>query len=152
VRAVLAMLAMFAMSAAMRRSSAVAGVVALFLVGVAVGALGANLASWHRPWRGLAALHGAAGHLGGQRMAEELQRRLDLNADQRRQLDAILADTHRETQAIWQQVRPRFSTVIEQGLDRIAGILTTPRQKQEFEVYRKERASHLRLLLGTGPH
>jgi Spy/CpxP family protein refolding chaperone len=151
VRAVLAMLAMFAMSAAMRRSSAVAGVVALFLVGVAVGALGANLVSWHRPWRGLAALHGAAGHLGGQRMAEELQRRLDLNADQRRQLDAILADTHRETQAIWQEVRPRIREVIERGQNRIATILT-PAQRQEFEAYRKEHAARLRLLLGTGPH
>ncbi|HYL05909.1 MAG TPA: hypothetical protein VE075_07705 [Thermoanaerobaculia bacterium] len=135
----------------MRRSSAVAGVIALFLVGVAVGALGANLVSWHRPWRSLAVMHGVAGHPGGRRMAEDLQRRLELTADQRRQLDAILADTHRETQAIWQGIRPRVIAVIEQGQDRIANILT-PRQRQEFEAYRKERAAHLRLLLGTGPH
>jgi len=135
----------------MRRSSAVAGVVALFLVGVAVGALGANLVAWHRPWRP-AGLHlGAAGHPGGWRMAEELHRRLDLSAGQQRQLDAILADTHRETQVIWQQMRPRVLAVIEQGQNRIEQILT-PRQRQEFEVYRKERAARLRLLLGTGPH
>jgi Spy/CpxP family protein refolding chaperone len=135
----------------MRRSSAVAGVLALFLVGVVVGALGVNLVNCHRLWCAPPYIrHG--GHPGGRRMAEELHRRLDLNADQQRQLDAILVDTHRETQAIWQQVRPRFGTVIEQGMDRIAGILTTPRQRQEFEVYRKERAAHLRLLLGTGPH
>ena len=146
-----AMSAVSAVFAAMRRSSAVAGVVALFLVGVAVGALGANLVSWHRPWRGMAALHGAAGHLGGPRMAEELQRRLDLSADQRRQLDAILADTHRETQALWQEVRPRVIAVIEQGENRIAQILT-PRQRQEFEVYRRERAEHLKRVLGTGMH
>jgi hypothetical protein len=136
----------------MRRSSAVAGVLALFLVGVVVGALGVNLVNCHRLWCGPPPAFHHGGHPGGRRMAEELHRRLDLDAGQQRQLEAILVDTHRETQAIWQQVRPRFSTVIEQGLDRIAGILTTPRQKQEFEVYRKERASHLRLLFGTGPH
>ncbi len=135
----------------MRRSSAIAGVVALFLVGVAVGALGANLVSWHRPWRPMANRHAAAAHGGGRRMAEELHRRLNLDADQQRQLDAILADTHRETQAIWQEMRPRITAVIEQGQNRIAGILT-PGQRQEFEAYRRERNARLRLLLGTGPH
>ncbi|MBV8200108.1 MAG: hypothetical protein JOZ15_05730 [Acidobacteria bacterium] len=136
----------------MRRSSAIAGVVALFLVGVAVGALGVNLAYHHRQWPGWsAARHGPGGHPGGRRMTEELHRRLDLTADQQRQVDAILADTHRETQAIWQEVRPRIVAVIDQGQNRIDGILT-PRQRQEFEAYRKERAARLRLLLGTGPH
>jgi Spy/CpxP family protein refolding chaperone len=134
----------------MRRSSAVAGVLALFLVGVVVGALGVNLVNCHRPWCSPSVRH--AGHMGGRRMTEELRRRLDLDADQQRQLDAILADTHRQTQAIWLEVRPRVVAVIEQGQHRIEGILTTPRQRQEFEVYRQERAAHLRLLLGTGPH
>jgi Spy/CpxP family protein refolding chaperone len=133
----------------MRRSSAVAGVVALFLVGVVVGALGIDLLNCHRLWHAPGVRHG--GHSGGRRMAEDLHRRLDLNADQQRQLDAILADTHRETQAIWQEVRPRFTAVIDQGQNRIVSILT-PRQRQEFEVYRRERAARLRLLFGTGPH
>jgi Spy/CpxP family protein refolding chaperone len=131
----------------MRRSSAVAGVVALFLVGVVVGALGAELVS-RRPARGgaggpLGAHLGAGGH---RMMAAELRRRLDLTAEQQRQLDAILADTHRETQALWQEVRPRVLAVIERGQNRIAQILT-PRQRQEFEVYRRERAEHLRRML-----
>lgn len=140
----------------MRRSSAIAGVVALFVVGVVVGALGADLVRSHRP-QSLAVNHHGAGRRmmgserGGRMMAAELHRRLDLSADQQRQLDAILADTHRETQALWQEVRPRVVAVIERGQNRIAEILN-PRQRQEFEVYRKERAEHLRLLLGTGPH
>jgi Spy/CpxP family protein refolding chaperone len=135
----------------MRRSSAFAGVAALFLVGVAVGALGANLVHCHRPWCMPAGRHVPGAHLGGRRMTEELRRRLDLSTDQQRQLDVILADTHRQTQAIWQEVRPRVIAVVEQGQNRIAGILT-PKQQQEFEVYRRERNAHLRLLLGTGPH
>jgi len=147
----------------MKRSSAVAGVVALFLVGVAVGALGGEVVRRHHPW-GLGGGPGRAGGLGGPlghlgmghsmghgMMAAELKRRLDLTADQQRQLDAILADTHRETQALWQEVRPRVIAVIEQGENRIAQILT-PRQRQEFEVYRRERAEHLKRVLGTGMH
>jgi Spy/CpxP family protein refolding chaperone len=134
----------------MRRSSAIAGVVALFLVGVLVGALGAELASRRHPRD---APVGLGGHLGsGHRiMAAELKRRLDLTADQQRQLDAILADTHRETQALWREVRPRVLAVIEQGQNRIAQILT-PRQRQEFEAFRRERAEHLQHMLGTNPH
>jgi Spy/CpxP family protein refolding chaperone len=141
----------------MKRSSALAGVVALFLVGVVVGALGAELVRLHHPWGIAAGPHGPGagplGHLGmGHRMmAAELKRRLDLTADQQRQLDAILADTHRETLAIWREVRPRAVAVIEQGENRIAQILT-PRQRQEFEVYRRERAERLQRALGTGMH
>ena len=141
----------------MKRSSAVAGVVALFLVGVVVGALGAELVSRHRPWgraAGASAPGGPGGHLGlgGHRMmAAELKRRLDLTADQQRQLDAILVETHRETQALWREVRPRVVAVIEQGQNRIAQILT-PRQREEFEAIRRERAEHLQRALGTAMH
>jgi len=128
----------------MRRSSAVAGVVALFLLGVVVGALGANLASRHRSHDRPFAHH----VLGGRMMAAELHRRLDLTADQQRQVDAILADSHRETMALWQEVRPRVVAVIERAQNRIALILT-PAQRQEFERYRRERAERLQRLLGS---
>lgn len=148
----------------MRRSSAVAGVVALFLVGVAVGALGDHLVGWHRTRGGPAGLgvhggHGGAGGLGGHgghggpggRLSAELHRRLDLTADQQRQVDAILGETHRETLALWQEMRPRVAAVIDQGQNRIAQILT-PQQRQEFEVIRRERAEHLRSLVGADVH
>ena len=137
----------------MRRSSALAGVVALFLVGVVVGALGTELVRRHHPWGGAAGPGGPIGHLRmhHRMMAAELTRRLDLTADQQRQLEPILAETHGETQAIWQEVRPRVLAVIEQGENRIAQILT-PGQRQEFEVYRRERAERLQRMLGTGMH
>jgi Spy/CpxP family protein refolding chaperone len=121
-----------------RRSSAVAGVIALFLVGVAVGALGANVVNRHR-------MHVAPFGLGTHVIAAELQRRLDLSPDQRRQLDAILADSHRETIALWREVRPRAVAVVERAQNRIAQILT-PEQRREFERFRSERHEHLRRL------
>jgi Spy/CpxP family protein refolding chaperone len=124
----------------MRRSSAVAGVVALFLVGVAVGALGANVVARHR-LRGGPFGHGPGSHM----IAGELDRRLHLTADQRRQLDAILADSHRETMALWREVRPRIAAVVERAQDRIAQILI-PEQRREFERFRGEHHEHLRLL------
>jgi hypothetical protein len=135
----------------MRRSSAVAGVVALFLVGVLVGALGDNLIGRHRMRAGPGGFGGHGGHGAHMMMSAELHRRLDLSADQQRQLDAILADTHRETLALWQEVRPRVLAVIERGQNRIAQILN-PRQRQEFEVFRRERAERLRRLVGADMH
>jgi Spy/CpxP family protein refolding chaperone len=131
----------------MKRSAAVAGVVALFVVGVAVGALGAYVLLAHQRLR-----HGPGmGGPGHRHMSAELQRRLDLTADQQRQVEAILGDSHRETMAIWQEVRPRVMAVIERAQNRIALILT-PRQREEFERYRQERAErmeHLKHLLGS---
>jgi Spy/CpxP family protein refolding chaperone len=121
-----------------RRSSAVAGVIALFLVGVAVGALGANMVNRHR-------MHGGPFGLGSHVIAAELQRRLDLSPDQRRQLDAILADSHRETIALWREVHPRAVEVVERAQNRIAQILT-PEQRREFERFRSERHERLRQL------
>jgi Spy/CpxP family protein refolding chaperone len=127
----------------MKRSAAITGVVALFLVGVAVGGLGAHVLTYQHFRHGPG--HGGFGH---RFMARELHRRLDLTDDQQRQVDAILADSHRETMAIWQEVRPRVAAIIERAQNRIALILT-PRQREEFERYRQERAERLRRLLGS---
>jgi Spy/CpxP family protein refolding chaperone len=118
----------------MRRPAAIGVVVALFLVGVAVGVLGANLVAHHRGQRS-----GGGGAGGGGRMpAAELQRRLDLSPDQRRQVEAILADSHHEAQVPWNEFRARLMQIVEAANDRIEKILT-PAQKPEFLRYRAER-------------
>ncbi len=119
----------------MRRPEAIAVVIVLFLLGVAVGALGANLLDHRHGWPGGhggggLGLRPAQGHSPGHSMVAELHRRLGLTADQQRQLDAIVADTHRETMAMWHQMRERLS-------DRIQQILT-PQQRAEFQRYRQE--------------
>ena len=121
----------------MRRSSAAAGVIALFLAGVAVGALGTHLISRHGMRSGPAGFS-------HRMMMTDLYRRLDLDADQRRQVDAIFADSHRETAALWREVRPRVEAVIERTQNRIA-LLLNPRQRQEFERYRREHSEHMRM-------
>jgi hypothetical protein len=125
----------------MRRPAAIGVVIALFLVGVVVGALGANLIVHHRGQRPPGGSGGPGG--GGRMAAAELQRRLDLNAEQRRQVDAILADSHREAQALWNEIRPRLMLLVEGANDRIERILT-PAQKPEFQRYRTEHHEHLR--------
>jgi Spy/CpxP family protein refolding chaperone len=122
----------------MKRSGAVAGVVALFVVGVAVGAMGANLLDRRHLRHG-----GGHGDFGRHHMSAELHRRLDLTADQQRQVDVILEDSHREAMSIWQEVRPRIAAVIERAQNRIAPLLTS-RQREEFERYRRERAERWR--------
>ncbi len=129
----------------MRRSSAVAGVVALFLVGVAVGALGASL---------VVNRHGTRGGFGGfnhHMMTAELYRRLDLDAAQRQQVDAIFADSHRETAALWREVRPRVEAVIARTQSRISLVLK-PGQRQEFDRYCREHSEPLRQMFGHGHH
>jgi Spy/CpxP family protein refolding chaperone len=121
----------------MRRSSAAGGVIALFLVGVAVGALGTHLVSRH-------GMRGGPVGFSHHTMMTDLYRRLDLDANQKRQVDAIFADSHRETAALWREVRPRVEAVIERTQNRIA-LLLNPRQRQEFDRYRREHSEHMRM-------
>lgn len=134
----------------MRRPAAIGVVIALFLVGVVVGALGANLVLRRhllRPSGG--GPGGPGGRMSG--AAAELQRRLDLTPDQRRQVEAILADSHRESAALWSDLRPRLVAIVERASDRIDQILA-PQQRVEFQRYRSERRDHLHgLLRGLGP-
>jgi Spy/CpxP family protein refolding chaperone len=130
----------------MRRPAAIGVVITLFLVGVVVGALGADLVAHRRGQR-----PGGGNGAGGHNAAAELQRRLDLSPDQRRQVDTILADSHRDAAALWEEVRPRLMTIVENGNDRIEKILT-PSQKPEFQRYRAERLGHVHHLVhGLGP-
>jgi len=81
--------------------------------------------------------------------AAELQRRLDLSPEQRRQVEAILVDSHREAQVPWNEFRTRLMQIVESANDRIEKILT-PAQRPEFLRYRAER--HDRLHHGLHAH
>ena len=116
----------------MRRPAAIGIVILLFLTGVVVGVLGTNLVNHHRGWLGGRLGPGARpAHSPAHAMLAELHRRLALSADQEHQLDAIVSDTHRETMAMWREMRQRLA-------DRIDKILT-PQQQQEFQRYRQEQ-------------
>lgn len=126
----------------MRRPAAIGTVVALFLVGVVVGALGAGLFFHHRVRSGGPAGAHAMEAERIRALEAELKQRVHLRPDQDKQVDAILADTHRETWALFQEVRPRIAAVVKRSQDRIGQILD-PEQRQEYDRYLQERA-HVR--------
>lgn len=127
----------------MKRSTALLAVTLLFLVGVAVGVLGTHLFYIHA-----ARQPGGLAHLGSLWLARNLDRRLDLTADQRRQVDAILADTARDAAALRQDITPRLLAILDRTHRRIAAVLT-PEQRRKFERFRHEHSDHIRGLLGA---
>jgi Spy/CpxP family protein refolding chaperone len=132
----------------MRQRAAVGVVVALFVVGVAVGALGANLVNRHRVHSG--GIGGIGGH-GTRSMESEMVHRLDLNPEQQRQVHVIFTDAHHEILAVLNEVRPRMNGVMDRAHNRIEQILT-PEQRVAFERYRLEhQQQHLRMHMPMHP-
>lgn len=131
----------------MKRVVAGLAVLALFLIGIAVGALGAHL-YYARELR-----HpGAFPHLAGRFFAEHLERRLLLTPEQRREIDLILRETHERARELRGELEPQVREVMESASARIEGVLT-PEQREEFQRLRREqrrRAEHF-LLGPPGP-
>jgi len=128
----------------MKRSTAFLAVAVLFLTGIAVGVLGTHLFYIHAVRQ-----PGGLAHLGSLWLARSLDRRLDLSAEQRRQVDAILADTARDAAVLRHDMTPRVVEILERTHRRISAVLT-PEQKKKFERFRHEHSDHVRALLG-GP-
>jgi len=113
-----------------RRGTAIAAVVALFVAGVVVGVLGTHafyLHELHQPG-GLAAL-------GTRMLASELNRKLDLDAGQQAEVARILDDAQTESAALRREMTPRVLALLNRTHDRISAVLT-PQQRREFERYR----------------
>ena len=68
---------------------------------------------------------------------EELTRDANLNAEQQKQLDAIIADVQKQMKTIRKTTEPQIDEVRQKGRERIRGILT-PGQKPKFEEYIKK--------------
>jgi hypothetical protein len=126
----------------MKRSTAVLAVAALFLVGIAVGVIGTHLFYLHEAHQ-----PGSLARLGSLWLARSLDRRLDLSAEQRRQVDAILADTAREAAVLRHDITPRVLEILDRTHRRISAVLT-PEQRKKFERFRREHGDHVRGLLG----
>lgn len=125
----------------MKRSTALAAVIALFLVGVLVGVLGTHvfyLRQVRQP--------GGMAALGSRYLAAELDRRLELTPEQRGEVDAILADAAREAGEIRREMTPRMLEILERAHRRIAAELS-PEQRRELERFRRQRGARVRRLL-----
>jgi hypothetical protein len=127
-----------------KRSTALLAIAALFCVGVLVGILGTNLFYLHEIRQ-----PGGLARLGTRWLARSLDRRLDLSAEQRRQVDAILADAAHEAAALRRAFTPPMLEILERARRRIAAVLN-PEQREKFERFRRDHAPRIRRMIG-GP-
>ena len=102
-------------------------VVAVFVLGIALGGVGTYVATT----RVLAArpqtvVHSAAS------TAAMFTRDLNLSPEQQTQIEVILGDTRAHYAAIHEKVDPEYEQVRQQGRDRIRQLLT-PEQRPKFE-------------------
>lgn len=102
-------------------------VLAVFVLGILLG----GLATYMFGGRVLAGM-GQRGPRDRAHLSERLTQDLGLNADQQRQLDAILAETQKKYEAIYEPVRAQAEQVRQQGRENIRAILT-PEQRTKFE-------------------
>ena len=103
----------------MKRSVALLSVVAVFVVGVAIGIVGTHLfyaQEFRRP--------GGPPGLMGRSFVDRLEGHLDLTGDQRRQIDAILERSHEEAEMLRHEMQPRLRELFETTGAEIDAILT----------------------------
>ena len=120
-------------------------VVLVFLLGIALGALGTYVAA-ARVWGARPEVHGH--HDRRAHMVEQLTHELNLTADQQKQIDAILADMQKQYAALHKQISPQTEQVRQQGREQIRALLT-PEQQPKFDEFmrrldeeRKKRERH----------
>ncbi len=132
----------------MSRFTAVVAVVALFVSGIAIGALGTHLYYAYR-------VRGPIGPpaMGAGFFVERLERRLDLTPEQAAEIDAILERTHETAAEMRRDLRPRIEELMERTADEIRGVLTDE-QREAFEKLRQRdrRRIELQMLGPPGPH
>jgi Spy/CpxP family protein refolding chaperone len=104
------------------RSKATGLVIVVFLLGVALGALGMYYWGGH-------VLANRSHHF-----LEDMKREVGLTPDQQKQLEVIIQDTRGKFQAIDDQTRPQYDQVRQQARDRIRAFLT-PEQRLKFEDF-----------------
>lgn len=103
----------------------------VFVLGVALGAVGTYFAG-ARVWGARSEAHAPQDRRA--RMVEQMARELNLTPDQRNQIDSILADVQTKYAALHEQISPQTEQVRQQGRERIRALLQ-PEQKPKFEEF-----------------
>ena len=126
----------------MKRSVALLSVVAVFVVGVAIGIVGTHLfyaQEFRRP--------GGPPGLMGRSFVDRLEGHLDLTGDQRRQIDGILERSHEEAEMLRHEMQPRLRELFETTGAEIDAILT-PEQQEKFRQLRESQRGRMDRFLG----
>lgn len=112
-------------------------IILVFLLGVALGAVGHSIADRRvlgaRTQPPAPFLQPRPNPL---RAVARLTADLKLTPDQQKQITDILADTQRRYDAVHDQMNPEFQQIREQGREQIRQVLT-PEQRLKFEDYLK---------------
>lgn len=133
----------------MKRHLALVYVAGLFLLGILVGALAMHLyyavgSPAHPRFPGPGRAHRPD-------FSQRLERELDLTPEQARRIDAILAESRAEGEALHAEMLPRVREQMERTRARIAEVLT-PEQRDRFEeLNRRFRGRAERFFLGHRP-
>ena len=100
----------------------------IFLLGVAVGALAPRAYyAWLRPER----------RMSGHDRFELMLDRVQLNAEQKTQVQQILGDTREQLRALRRESEPRVKEIQHQAEERLQQVLT-PEQWQRFQQMKEE--------------
>lgn len=122
----------------MRQTAATAAMIALFVMGVIIGAFGMHLVETHRmPWHG-------AGHAmprqhhGPPHMLQGIEDELDLTADQQEAIAAILQEGHERASQLRREISPRVQEEMAATHQRILQVLN-PEQRRRLKELRPLR-------------
>jgi Spy/CpxP family protein refolding chaperone len=111
-----------------------AAVVIIFVLGAATGVLGTRFYyAWMR----------AGGATRGQDRFERLFDRLQLNAEQKTQVQQILTETRERLHALRVESEPRYREIKQQTDERLKQVLT-PEQWEKFQQMKEEMRSRRR--------
>ena len=106
----------------------------VFVLGIALGAVGTYLAGG-RAWGAKLEGHGSQDRRA--RMLAQLTEALALAPDQQKQVDAILAEMQAKYAAIHEQISPQTAQLRQQGRERIRSLLTPEQQPKFDEFFRR---------------
>jgi len=129
----------------MSRAWALVGILALFLAGISIGALGMHLYQ-ERSERG------PRDPFPGPPRAfmRQLESRLELTPEQRRKIAAIRRESWRESESLRRELRPRIQKQMEAAREKVLAVLTAEqRERLERLLSDDPRALH-RFFLGEG--
>ncbi len=122
-----------------------AGVLAVFLCGMAIGVVGGNLFARYRAARHIARIGQSHGAFLADMVMERLQDRLDLTPAQVAKFKPLLADAYRRGHEQFESIRPKVDAIMKQTVAEMRKDLTREQNQ------RLDQAHGFRLLLPPPP-
>jgi hypothetical protein len=121
----------------MKNFKAIAGILLVFLLGAAGGALVTHMIYKPRFEQLLSGGHRVREDV----IVERLTKKLDLDGRQQEQVRAIMCETHDGIRQLRSQIHPQIEALLTAGQDRIKAVLR-PDQREKFDKIIAERKLH----------